>query len=435
MLRFWALGSGTLTADETFSAVAAHLPFGAIWGHIATFDRHPPLSYYLLSPVAHLTTSTYALRAPAATCATLALVVFAWWQYRYGFAGLVATAVFAVSPFLLQYDRQARMFALITLGGVVAAAASDRWLETGESGWMWMAAAGGLIAALSYSVGILLPGFLLLVPGLRRDRAAWQFRLASLGAAAIWAVLWLGNTLRWSGDPSGYPHLTVSWAGTMVNFMVAPVPDDQWIVFALLAAGLFLVLRRPGRSRQLMLALFVVPMALMVMASVHNELLIPKTLLMVGWAPPVLLGTVVAEAGRLRPVAAVAVLALIALVVLPYVRPSLVVDEGAGPMVAAVARAQRPGDAVAMNPAPLGDLLEWYDGVVPSRRLDLDLTTLPGAVVLRQDGVPQTGRVWLVQSELRGVPLRLGSAPDWCGPRVVVGGGYTMRCLDLGRSR
>ena len=136
----------------------------------------------------------------------MALAVFAWWQRRYGLAGLVATALFAVSPFVLVYDRQARMFGLLTLGAVVAAAASDRWLATVET------QVGGRgrrrrrsVVAMSYSVGFLLPGFLLLVPGWRRDRQAWIFRLASAGAVGIWAVLWLGNTPEVGGSTVGLP--------------------------------------------------------------------------------------------------------------------------------------------------------------------------------------------------------------------------------------
>ncbi len=434
MLRFWALGDGTMTADETFSSVAAHLPFGQIWGHIATFDRHPPLSYYLMSPVAHLTTSTLALRIPAAVAACLALLVFVWWQRRYGIAGLVASALFAMSPFLLAYDRQARMFALVTLGGVIVAAASDRWLATDDPRWGWAAAAGGLLAAMSYSVGVLLPGFMLLVPGLRRDRASWTFRLAAAAAIGVWAVLWLGNTLTWSGAPSGYPTLTPSWVASVLNGMVAPVPDDQWIVLGLLAVGLALVLWRRGRQRQLMLSLFVVPVLLMLAASLNNELFIPKSLLMVAWAAPVMLGQLAARAWELRPLAGAAVIALIIILVVPYISPSLPIDEGAGAMLAAVQKVRQPGDAMAMNPAPLGDLLEWYEGIVPNRKLTIDDTTIPGAVILRTEGVPQTGRVWLVESQLRAVRTSLGPDARSCGAPVVVGGGYTMRCVELGPS-
>ena len=434
VLRFWSLGTGPLTADETYSAVAAHLPFAQIWGHIAATDRHPPFSYYLLSPVAHVTTSTFALRAPAALSATLALAVFAWWQRRYGLAGLVATALFAVSPFVLVYDRQARMFALLTLGAVVAAAASDRWLATFETRWAVAAAAGGLLAALSYSVGFLLPGFLLLVPGWRWDRRAWIFRLTSAGAIGIWAVLWLGNSLKWAGAPSGYPSLTPSWVAGMINGMVAPVPADEWLVLVLLAAGLVVTLRQGGRPRQLVLTLVVVPVLVMIVLSARSELFIPKTLLMVAWAAPVLLGNLVVAAWNLRPLAAGAVVALLVLVVVPYIGPSLTIDEGEGPMLAAVARARRPGDAVAIDPGYLGHLLDWYEGIVPGVPLRPDGQTMPGAVIFHPESGAQTGRIWLVRSPSRA-PAPSPGAGHWCGPELDVGGGYTLRCLQSGPGR
>ena len=432
VLRFWALGAGTLTADETFSALAAHLPYGQIWGDIARTDRHPPLSYYLLGPISHATTSTFALRVPAALAAVAALVVFVWWQRRYGLGGLVASAIFAVSPFVLEYDRQARMFALLTLGGVVAAAASDRWLHAPERRWALAAAGGGLIAAMSYSVGVLLPVLLVLVPGRRRDRAAWIFRLAAAGAAGVWVVTWLANSLRWLGEPSGYPKLTPNWAAGILDATVAPVPDYQWIVLAMLAAGLVVALREPGPRRQLTLALYVVPVVVMLVLSFHNELFIPKTLLMIAWAPPVLLGGLVAKAWALRPIAGGAVIALLIVLIVPYVSASLPIDEGAGSMLAAVARARRPGDAVAMNPPALADLIEWYDGVVPGHALELDTSTIKGALVVRDRGVTPTGRIWLVQSILRSDELTIGPDLHSCGPTVDVGGGYTMRCVERG---
>lgn len=432
VLRFWALGAGTMTADETFSALAAHLPYGQIWGDIARTDRHPPLSYYLLSPVSHATTSTFALRVPSALVAVAALVVFVWWQRRYGVAGLIASAIFAVSPFLLEYDRQARMFALLTLGGVVAAAASDRWLHAPERRWAFMAAAGGLIAAMSYSVGVLLPALLVLLPGRRRDRAAWTFRAAAAAAGAVWVVTWLANSLRWLGEPSGYPKLTPNWAAGILDATVAPVPDYQWIVLAMLAAGVVVAVRRPGPLRQLTLWLYLVPVVVMLVLSFQNELFIPKTLLMIAWAPPVLLGGLAAKAWDVRPLAGAAVVALLIVVIVPYIKPSLPIDEGAGAMLTAVARARQPGDAVAMNPPALADLIEWYDGVVPGRALDRDTSTIKGALLLRDRGVAPTGRIWLVQSMLRSDKLTYGTDLHSCGPTVDVGGGYTMRCVELG---
>jgi len=431
-LRFWGLGGGALGVDETFSAVSSRKPYGQIWGYIQSVDRHPPLSYLLLSPVVHLSHSTYLARVPSVVCATLALVIFAWWQRRYGLAGLVATALFAVSPFLLEYARQARMFGLVTLAGVVVVAASDRWLATDDTRWAVVAAVGGLIASLSYGPGILLPCASILVPGLRRDRAAWTYRLVALAGVGLWAALCLAASLRWSGYPSGYPPFTPSWVVTMLGYTIAPVPGIRWVVFGLLAVGVVLVVVSADRLRQLTLTLFLAPLAAMIVLSLRTEVLIPKTLLLVGWATPVLLGQVAAWAWRYRPLAGGVVLAVIIVVTVPYVRASLPVGEGTGTMLTALARVRRPGDAVAINPRPLESVYQWYLGVVPGQKLVVDNSQVDGLGILHAVGQQPTNRVWLVQSEARAWKVTLPQNWRPCGPTRDVGGGYSMRCVEVG---
>jgi hypothetical protein len=119
----------------------------------------------------------------------------------------------------------------------------------------------------------------------------------------------------------------------------------------------------------------------------------------------------------------------------PYVQPALSSDEGAGAMVAGVAAARRPGDAMAMSPAQLGTLLDWYDAIRPGHPVVSDTETIPGAVIYRFKDEKQTGRVWLVESVARA---RTGSLPAdarSCGPTRPVGGGYTLRCVQLAPSR
>jgi len=432
ILRFWGLGGGALGVDETFSAVSSHKSYGQIWGYIQSVDRHPPLSYLLLSPVVHLSHSTYMARVPSVLCASLALVIFAWWQRRYQLAGLAATILFALSPFLLAYARQARMFGLVTLAGVVVVAASDRWLETDDTRWAVVAALGGLIASLSYGPGIILPGVTLLVPGFRRDRPAWIYRLVAAAGLAVWAILCLAVSLRWSGYPSGYPPFTPSWVVTMLGYTVAPVPANRWIVVGLLAIGLVVVLRRADRLRQLTLTLFLVPLLGMVVLSLRTEVLIPKTLLLVGWVTPVLFGQAVAWAWRYRPLAAGVVVAIIVYVTVPYLGASLPVGEGTGSMLTALDHARRAGDGVAINPRPLESVFQWYDGVVPDRPLVVDNTSVPGLGILHARGQRPTKRVWLVQSELRAWKVRLPSTWHPCGPTHDVGGGYSLRCVEVG---
>ncbi len=75
-------------------------------------------------------------------------------------------------------------------------------------------------------------------------------------------------------------------------------------------------------------------MLALVAVSLHNNIFLPKTMVMVAWAPSLLIGTVVGRglATSDRSSAGVAV-AAIALVMLPYVCTALSLDEGAGPMI------------------------------------------------------------------------------------------------------
>jgi Dolichyl-phosphate-mannose-protein mannosyltransferase len=440
LLRLWSLGHGHLSADESYSAVNAHLPFTQIWGHIAATDPHPPFSYLLLSPVAHLFTSNLAVRLPAALCSILAVAVMAWWQRDRGVAGLVATLVLAVSPFALEYGREARMYGLVTLASVLLAAAADRWLVTGDRQWATVAGVAAFVITMSYSAGAIMPVALALVAGWRRDREAWELRLAAAAAFGAWAALWLAHTIHWSHASSGYPSLSVVWIRQMLTAMIAPVPSEEWLVLGMLLLGLIAVCWRSARERVLVLALFVAPVLALAVVSLHNNIFLPKSLIMVAWAPSLLLGGLVGVAWDYRPLLGGIAIAGIAVVTLPYVSTALSIDEGAGAMVAAVAAARQPGDAMAMSPVQLGTLLDWYEAIGPGHGVRSDTRLIPGAVVYRFAGETQTGRIWLVESEARSDidwhgPGLSGSGWQSCGASRPVGGGYTMRCVEPATTR
>ena len=126
----------------------------------------------------------------AATCSTLALVLFAWWMRRYGWAGLVATALLAVSVFQLAHGRDARMYAEMELIGVASAVTVDSWLR--RPGRWQVPTIGALVLAglLTHVSMFLLGAGLLLVPGRRTDRAVWWWRVALALGLLGWAVLW-----------------------------------------------------------------------------------------------------------------------------------------------------------------------------------------------------------------------------------------------------
>ena len=317
-LRFWQLGQADLSIDEAYTALAARRSMADLIPHIDATDPHPPLAYLLLQPVAGITQDIGLLRSVSALASTLALVVMAIWQRSRGVAGLVATAVFALSPFQLAYGRQMRMYGLMALAGVVAAYSAERWLESSRRRWLVGAVGAGLVCAFSHAVGVVLLGALLLLPWTRRDRAAWELRAAVIGALAVFASLWGSHTLAWQGRDLGYPRASVEWISIVVNESIAAVPDNRWIVLAIAAIGGFLLLRRRDASSRVWVVLFVLPVVLLVVASLRRGVLIPKAMVPFSWGLPLAIGALCGEVGRRRWPGGVALVVVVALLVVPF---------------------------------------------------------------------------------------------------------------------
>jgi hypothetical protein len=433
VLRLVDLGRVSLTPDETFSAYASHLPLGQISGVVRTWDPHPPLSYWLLHPISRLTTSTATLRLPAALCSVAALVVMAVWQRHRGVAGLAATAVFAIAPFNLAFGREVRMYGLVQLLGVVMAWAAFRWAEGDHRPrWVLAATAAGLALALSHGSGVILLAALILLPGLRRDRDAWVWRAALGGALALFLLYWGAAMTSRSGWASTYPPLSVQWVLIALNEGVAAVPSQRYLVVALLAAGVVAALVGGGALRRLMIVGCLVPLAVMLAASTRTEIFGPKSFVMLAWAPALALGALIGVASTWRPVAGAAVAALLVVLVVPYIGPTMSKDENLGPMIAAVSADRRDGDGVAIRQAALGHVFQWYLGVVdglPEHALHLDVPDSRAFVFGRH---AWNGRVWLAEA-VNAKPVTIHGASSCAPPRTV--GAYHVRCIQFGPPR
>src|SRR5690348_5229096 len=129
VLRLWGLGAHRLGYDEAFTAMAGRMPVGDLFAYLRTNDSHPPLDYLLRAPLARAGANEFLFRLPSAVFSVAALALFAWWMRRYALAGIVATALLAVSDFELMHGRTARMYAELELIGVVAAVLADSWLR------------------------------------------------------------------------------------------------------------------------------------------------------------------------------------------------------------------------------------------------------------------------------------------------------------------
>ena len=150
ILRFVGLGAQCLWYDEAFTAWMVSLS----WRDMLTAtagDVHPPLWYALtkLMITDLLGTSEWVLRLPAALLSVLAL----WLVWRLavelglGRRVVVATLwILAVSPFQIAYAQEARMYALLLVGVLVAALGL-------VEGWWPIYALGVTLVMYSHNLG------------------------------------------------------------------------------------------------------------------------------------------------------------------------------------------------------------------------------------------------------------------------------------------
>jgi uncharacterized membrane protein len=430
VLRLAVLGRpGTLSPDESYSAWVSAQSVPDIVVTVRATDPHPPLSYLVFAPVVALTSSEPLLRLPSALCSAGAVAVLACWQRRRGVEGLLATGLFAVLPSAVDYGVQARMYGLMELLGVSAAAAAARWLTAGDHGrhWTVLAAVAGTAAALTHATGFLVLAGLLVVPGLDRRREAWVWRAAMAGGLAAFAALW-GPTALAQRGASLYRPLTLDSAAVTLNETVAPLPDQRWVVLAILAAGAVAVVARRGPTGRVLTAAYLVPLALAAALGTRIGLFIPKTLVVLGWGVAVALAGAVGAAGRWRwPAGAVAGVVVVVLVA-PAV-PAPLDRKGAESVVGHLAAVVGPGDVVASHPPD--NVLRWYVFTDRDRRRHPAPVAAgwPDTLAAQVGDGPFSGRVWLVDSTFLGPPLALDRPP--CAAEVVLPEARRVRCLQV----
>lgn len=425
-LRLGSLDTHTFSPDESYTAFAIDRPTLDVVRYLADTDPHPPLYYVTVAPVQRITDAEWALRLPSVVCSIGALLVLAWWQRGRGKEGVLAVALFAVMPFQLIFAAQARMYGLMVLVGVVAAWASERWLDDRGRRWIVVACITGLVAAFSQASGVLLVGGLALVPGLRRDRSAWEWRCGALGVAGLFGAVWGATALSAAGG-SLYGRPSFEKVTVTINEVLAPVPANRWLVLPMVVLGACALVQRAPAMGRVWLALVAAPVAAALIVSFRSPIFIPKTLAIVSWGIPVAIAALVPAAARLRPIAGAAVGALALLVVLPYVGEAMHTTENTDGIVEATRRSVQPGDAVAAHPP--GTLIPWYlDEAAPSSRpIDVPFESTAAWVPGDQ---PFSGRVWLVDT-LYAAPALDVDAPS-CGTDDVIDGVYRLRCVLIG---
>jgi uncharacterized membrane protein len=121
--------------DEAISIHEAHLSFHDMMASLQVSDRHPPLHYVVLWGVVRtIGDSEFAVRLPSLIAGTLVIPVL----YLLGRdlydrrTGLIAAAFGAASPLLIWYAQEARMYAFVTLFGLLAVWTQLRAIRNGR---------------------------------------------------------------------------------------------------------------------------------------------------------------------------------------------------------------------------------------------------------------------------------------------------------------
>ncbi len=419
VLRVWDLGRHSLSFDETFTAMAARRSPGDLFGFLRVHDAHPPLDYLLRMPFASAGNDVV-LRLPSVVFSSVALVLFAWWMRDRGRVGLLATALMAVSGFELFYGREARMYALMELVGVVVAIGADRWLRRRSPVDATIVGLALLVGVFTHVSALVLAAGVFWVAGLARDRAAWWWRGAVVAPVAAWAVLWGPSFVHQaSGSPAGWiPYTSLD---SFLQSVAQPLSFSAGLaglIVLAIVAGAVLAARADRRLAIVGATCFVGPVLLAAAVGAFGNFLQPRTLAFAAWAPLLAIAALVDAAARRWRVLGFAALVLVAAVALPSTAQGVQrsgldsVDATNAHLLAVV----RPGDVVLIRPQWMRSLIEWNLAVL--RPGGEHVVAVPRPVpaadsfAIRLAGHP-SGRVWLIEAD--GNRVTVPGAPQ-CAP-------------------
>jgi len=249
VLRLITLPHRALWLDELLSAAfATHGPFKTLLT-VLRFDVHPPLYYLQLSVWGALGHSDAWLAGNSIFWSVAAVaLLLALASRRYGFSvGAWAALLLAVSPAVLAYADQVRMYSFIAFLMILAWDAVERWLEQPSLRTAAYLVATQLLVTYSHAVGVLMLSGVVVYGGARllMDRD-WRRIVHWVGLEA--AVLTLSIPALLIGAVHQVPHVGVPTPTELVatwTFLStgSPRPDGAHALFGaafliLLGAGL-----------------------------------------------------------------------------------------------------------------------------------------------------------------------------------------------------
>ena len=298
-VRIWRLGYQSLWLDEALTVVFSRPSVPQMFNILVTQDLHPPLYYLALhfwlrvagqSEFSSRFLSVVAGVAAVPATFVLGKVLFGERSNRPDGApiadrgtqiGLISALLVAVSPFLVYYSQEARMYSALATFGILSSFALWKLLETDSR--RWLAAYVGFTLAIMYTqyfgaFVIAFQGVYLLGIASRRRRVA-LLGLVGIGLACLGYVPWLYGAYRqiqrlvnipdfWRGDFQLSFLLTHIFAAfALGNFaVITQMPVVAGLVAVLLVGGVgYLAWRalRNGGAELYLLMYLVIPLALL----------------------------------------------------------------------------------------------------------------------------------------------------------------------------
>ncbi|MBR3163848.1 glycosyltransferase family 39 protein [Candidatus Saccharibacteria bacterium] len=279
--------------DESFSAYLTRFDFAHIWEFTAA-DVHPPFYYFVLKAWAKLFGRTdFSLRSLSMVFGAIAiLMAFLWLKYKYGtIAAIFGTFLLSISPTLVRYGQEMRMYTLIV--AIVFAATYVLQLAIDHGGKKWWFLYACLLALgmwTHYFVVFAWIAHFFYLLKIYKKRLFKQPVLKVYFLAVLLFLPWVPGLISQIADVQGHgfwvPALSFNglanyWTEALV-YEKASQTQNWLLILALVNTGLFVyLLYKYRRNFVLLRYLATIPVVILVLLSMPplNSMFIPRYLI------------------------------------------------------------------------------------------------------------------------------------------------------------
>ncbi len=378
-LRFYRLDAPDLWGDEAFSIWLSQQPLERVVAGAA--DTHPPfyplLLFFWLRVVGASAFATRALAALTGILAVPLIFVFARRITARARVAWFAALLAAVSPLLIYYSQEARMYELVAVLALASSYFAARVLERGRDAGAYFVSTALAVYTHYSAFFVLAAQNLFALARLRRDRAAgWRWvalQIALVLAYVPWILAQAGflrgkASARW--DEWTWRGVEMIFGKTFLAFGIgltldAPLAQVSAAAFLFFAAlGAFAIWRAREHSAWLAPLCFGVPVVIAYLINPVMPFFFERYVLV---ALPGFLVTVAfgldALATRSFRAAIVATMVLLLVNVLAldnYYHSEAYAKGKYGKMMAYVAARAQPGDALILNNPLQKPLYQYY---------------------------------------------------------------------------